>query len=595
MIQANEIEYTDFIQFQETETFTDGIASSKQEVRLFFDDRVDLESSLVIYDGQNIDLISNPSIQIQKEGISELIYILKDIDGYPLEEGKKDIILDTTLPIIDMKYHDDSVLDTIILDCKDTIHVDIQDENLTEYEVYVNEEKLDISDPKFDIELDKNTKSIRISCKDIAQNTLERNIGIQYIEYPIISSFDTIYLSDNSYVFNVNTYQEDFDLEVYRDGIYFKSIPIENSNSLSLTFDGDGVYTFCLKHRKYDHLKKEIKGILIYSNVEPFIQLLPSSIYTNQDVNVGVEYQCDYLNSGFIEIAYNGMIEKYPLMKNIFLPKKLGLDIVYDVSAYILDEFGRSASSKVQVKIDNKVPNTNLYVNDQLYTNPLEIIEMPRYFFEKDEQNATMNIQYYLNEEFKEGSFETIFKNMKKDDVLKILTTTTDLANNKEVKEYQFVFKPKPIKIVSTITTQNKEDHIEYERVWSMDELNQIKLEDKVSIVDQTRPKIHYSRDKDIVHIWIDQNEDYSKDFFESIQINGENVDLSKVKKDKLNNDSIDIKLKSKVSDIVVKAKDENGNETVLKKSEIKNWTALSIGMFVGALCILIYVLLHRL
>lgn len=89
MIQANEIEYTDFIQFQETETFTDGIASSKQEVRLFFDDRVDLESSLVIYDGQNIDLISNPSIQIQKEGISELIYILKDIDGYPLEEGKR--------------------------------------------------------------------------------------------------------------------------------------------------------------------------------------------------------------------------------------------------------------------------------------------------------------------------------------------------------------------------------------------------------------------------------------------------------------------------------------------------------------------------
>ncbi len=163
------------------------------------------------------------------------------------------------------------------------------------------------------------------------------------------------------------------------------------------------------------------------------------------------------------------------------------------------------------------------------------------------------------------------------------------------MKEYQFIFKPKPVTIVSTHIKEDMDDVIEFERTWSIDESNQVKLEDKVSIVDQTKPQIHYSRDKDVVHIWIDQTDEYSKDSFVSIQVNGEEIDLSKVKKDKLNNDSIDIPLKTKVNDIVVKAKDENGNEAILKKSEIKGFTVITIGMLIGALCILVYVLIHRL
>ncbi len=595
MIQMNEIEYTDFIQFQETETFSNGVASTKQNVQLYFDERVDLESSLVIYDGLNVDLMNDASIQIQKEGISELIYILKDIDGYPLEEGKKEIILDTTSPVIDFKYHEESISDQLFLDCDDFIHIDIQDENLEEYHVYVNEEEILTEDSSLELSIDKDIKSIFVTCKDVAGNITEKRLNIHYVEYPIIDDFETKYLCANETMLSIGKYEENFNLEVYCDGIYIHSIQIENEEFIPLHFDKSGIYTFKLKHLQNEKFEKEIKGQIIYSNKNPLIQLITSHTYTNQDVNVEVKYDCDYLSSGFIDVVYDGIYERYPLMKSVYLPKRVSADILYEVYASIIDQFGRTAMAKTQVRIDNKAPVSSLYIDANIYTEPLEISEMPNYSFHIDDTNSNMTIQYYLNEEIKNESFETIFKNMKREDVLKILTTTKDALNNTEIKEYQFIYKPKPISIVTNHVTQKNDDRIEHERTWSISESNELKLDDKVQIEDETKPQIHYVREKDVVHVWIDQNDSYSKDSFVSIQVNGKEVDLSKVQKDKLNNDSIDISLKSKVNDIVIKAKDENGNETVLKKSEVKEWSIVSIATLLGIVCILIYVLFHRL
>ena len=595
MIQMNEIEYIDFIQFQETESFINGIASEKQNVQLLFDERVDLESSLVIYDGINVDLVNNASIQIQREGISELIYILKDIDGYPLEEGRKEITLDTSSPVIDFKYNEESISDQIVLDCDDSIHIDIQDENVKEYHIFVDDEEISFDNLSMDIKVNKDTKSIFVTCTDVAGNTTERKLNIKYVEYPEIIDFETKYLTVNDTTLLLEKYEENFNLEVYCDGMYIYSIPIEKEEPIYINFDKSGIYTFKLKYKEFDKFEKDIKGTIVYSNKNPSIQLIVSNTYTNQDANIEVKYDCDYLNSGYIEIISDGILEKYPLMKYVHLPKIMNADVQYEVCASIVDQFGRNALAKTYVRIDNKAPISNLYIDENLYIQPLEISQVPNYSFRVDDTDSNMSIQYSLNEEIKNEPFETIFKNMKKGDVLKILTTTKDKLNNTEFKEYQFVFKPQPITVVTNNVTQNNKDRIEYERTWSIDESNELKLEDKVKIVDETKPQIHYLREKDIVHIWIDQNDTYSKDSFVSIQVNGKEVDLSKVKKDKLNNDSIDISLKSKVNDIVVKAKDENGNETVLKKSEVKNWTAATIGLLVGALGILIYVLFRRL
>ena len=48
MISLQDVEYTDFIYWQETESFINGVASATGNVELFFDEKVDRDSSLVI-------------------------------------------------------------------------------------------------------------------------------------------------------------------------------------------------------------------------------------------------------------------------------------------------------------------------------------------------------------------------------------------------------------------------------------------------------------------------------------------------------------------------------------------------------------------
>ena len=126
MISLQDVEYTDFIYWQETENFINGVASATGNIELFFDEKVDRDSSLVIYDGKEIDLNNEHTfIDIQKEGITQLVYILKDVDGYALQEGEKTILLDTTMPDIVFNTNNQKILDVLPLEDKETVHVKI--------------------------------------------------------------------------------------------------------------------------------------------------------------------------------------------------------------------------------------------------------------------------------------------------------------------------------------------------------------------------------------------------------------------------------------------------------------------------------------
>ena len=98
---------------------------------MFFDKKVDRDSSLVIYDGKQVDLSQEHTyIDVQKEGVTQLVYILKDVDGYALDQGEKSILLDTTIPDVVVKVKDHNVMDVLPLENKETIHVEILEENL---------------------------------------------------------------------------------------------------------------------------------------------------------------------------------------------------------------------------------------------------------------------------------------------------------------------------------------------------------------------------------------------------------------------------------------------------------------------------------
>lgn len=234
MISLQDVEYTDFIYWQETENFINGVASATGNIELFFDEKVDRDSSLVIYDGKEIDLNNEHTfIDIQKEGITQLVYILKDVDGYALQEGEKTILLDTTMPDIVFNTNNQKILDVLPLEDKETVHVKIFEQNLKSIEVYLDDEQMDCEELEFDVDVTSKNQSLRIICTDIAQNKLEREIKILPIKYPECLLNSVVYTKENhSNMQFESVCKQAFNLHVYCDGIYYYSLDLEDKNQV---------------------------------------------------------------------------------------------------------------------------------------------------------------------------------------------------------------------------------------------------------------------------------------------------------------------------------------------------------------------------
>ena len=179
MMWMQDVVYTNYMDWQETNTFINGVASASGNVELLFNEKVDRDTSLVIYDGKQIDLSHEHTyIDIQKEGITQLVYILKDIDGYALEEGEKTILLDTTLPNIVVKTKDCMIKDVLpLIDCE-KVHVQILEENVDHVDVYLDDEKVEFGNLEFDLDVSTKNRIIKVLCRDIAGNEIERKIEI---------------------------------------------------------------------------------------------------------------------------------------------------------------------------------------------------------------------------------------------------------------------------------------------------------------------------------------------------------------------------------------------------------------------------------
>ena len=561
MISLQDVEYTDFIYWQETENFINGVASATGNIELFFDEKVDRDSSLVLYDGKEIDLNNEHTfIDIQKEGITQLVFILKDIDGYALQEGEKTILLDTTRPDIVFNTNNQKILDVLPLEDKETIHVKIFEENVESIQVYLDDEQIDCEGLEFDVDVTSKNQSLRIVCTDIAQNKVEREIKILPIEYPECLLNSAVYTKENHSNLQFESIcKQAFNLHVYCDGIYYYSLDLEDKDQVVIDHSKNGKYTFELEHKVYPQFKKRIEGSIEYSNILPVVTLTPSSKLSNEDVIVNAIRNVSKLERGYIDVDLNGIKTRYALNETIRLPAIHNQDVIYCVSAYAKDIYGHEVSDQIYVQIDKKAPASQLFMNNEVVVNRMKLKKLPSLEYKFDDSNAYMQVEYYLNDTFMDMDFEIVFNRMVKDDVLKIVTYTSDALMNLEKKEYEFVFSPdKEIEMVSkSEQVLEKDEVVEFERVWVVNEDNEVVLKKNTKHIQKaSKPKIHYTRKKNKVQIW-------SEDKIEYVLVNGKRI---LIEKDVVGHDYVEISLKKKKTSIEVKTK----HREVLKKEEIK-------------------------
>lgn len=564
MIWMQDVAYTDYIYWQETNSFINGVASSSQNIELFFDEKVDLDSSLVIYDGKQVDLSQEHTyIDVQKEGVTQLVYILKDVDGYALDQGEKSILLDTTIPDVVVKVKDHNIMDVLPLENKETIHVEILEENIESIEVYLDDEKLDCEGKEFDLDVTNQNRTLRILCRDVAGNEVERKIDILPIVFPECELKDTLYTKENKMDLKFDEICETpFYLKVYCNENFCYSLDLENVDSITVDFTSNGTYTFILEHKEYPQIKKALEGSIVYSNIQPIITLQPSSKVSNEDVFVGLNWYVPYIKKAYVDVELDGIKDRHPFNEEICLKAVENKDLFYKIFAYAMDAFGNEVTDMVIVRIDKRAPSTSLYLNNEQVLDKKIIKKLPKFDFLMDDNSANMRVEYYINGVLMDMDLEKVFNRMLKDDVLKVKTYTHDALSNLEIKEYEFVFSPdKKIEMVSKSEQILRSDEVAtFERIWSVNEKNELVLEKNTKVLtSKLKPKIHYVRKKNKVQI-------YSEDQIESCLVNGRKVEISK---DVLGHDFVEISLRKSKTTIEVKAKNDTG-VTTIKKSEVK-------------------------
>lgn len=564
MIWMQDVAYTDYIYWQETNSFINGVASSSQNIELFFDEKVDLDSSLVIYDGKQVDLSQEHTyIDVQKEGVTQLVYILKDVDGYALDQGEKSILLDTTIPDVVVKVKDHNIMDVLPLENKETIHVEILEENIESIEVYLDDEKLDCEGKEFDLDVTNQNHILRILCRDVAGNEVERKIDILPIVFPECELKETLYTKENKMDLKFDEICETpFYLKVYCNENFCYSLDLENVDSITVDFTSNGTYTFVLEHKEYPQIKKALEGSIVYSNIQPIITLQPSSKVSNEDVFVGLNWYVPYIKKAYVDVELDGIKDRHPFNEEICLKAVENKDLFYKVFAYAMDAFGNEVTDMVIVRIDKRAPSTSLYLNNEQVLDKKIIKKLPKFDFLMDDNSANMRVEYYINGVLMDMDLDKVFNRMLKNDVLKVKTYTNDALSNLEIKEYEFVFSPdKKIEMVSKSEQILRSDEVAtFERIWSVNEKNELVLEKNTKVLtSKLKPKIHYVRKKNKVQI-------YSEDQIESCFVNGKKVAISK---DVLGHDFVEISLRKSKTTIEVKAKNDTG-VTTIKKSEAK-------------------------
>lgn len=566
-----DVVYTNYMDWQETNTFINGVASASGNVELLFNEKVDRDTSLVIYDGKQIDLSHEHTyIDIQKEGITQLVYILKDIDGYALEEGEKTILLDTTLPNIVVKTKDCMIKDVLpLIDCE-KVHVQILEENIDHIDVYLDDEKVEFENLEFDLDVSTKNRIIKVLCRDIAGNEIERKIEILPIVFPECLLQERTYVKDNKLDLGFESICEiPLYLHVYCDGNYLYSIDLENKDFATIDFSKSGVYTFVLEHKEYPHIKKELQGSIVYSNILPTLTLQPSAKVSNEDVFVNLNWNVPYLERGYIDVELNGIKDRHYLNETIHLFAVNNRDLFYKVIAYAKDAFGNEVWDQVIVQIDKRAPSTSLYVNNEQILDKTIIKKLPEFEYRMDDHNAAMKVEYYLNGILMDMDIEKIFNRMIRDDILKVVTYTTDTLNNLEKKEYEFVFSPDKEKEIISKSEQltNKNEVVTFERIWNVNDKNELVLTKNVKkFQKQSKPVIHYLRKKNKVQIW-------TEDTIEYVLVNGKKINI---KKDVLGHDFIELSLKKHKTNIEVKVKNESNRTSILKKEEVRKQLKIS-------------------
>lgn len=330
-----------------------------------------------------------------------------------------------------------------------------------------------------------------------------------------------------------------------------------------------------------------------FSDQEPQIQTELKEISGSKNKELLITWP-DFLKDKSVMINQNTIQEH----NQILLESVKGQEKLYHIELEAIDIFERHIAQQMDVLIDDKAPILTLYHGSQpmLEDHVYMIADKKDFTFFWNEA-VQQQVQVFVNDqEIKDPKLNEIWHALKRFDRLKLICQGKDNQGNVSIYTYIFQYQPKIENTLLQVLTVRQEPekvvHVQTKdpyfgsyldsrsiwRTWKKNSDQKIVLDKKeIHFQDKTKPSMRFVLEKgtsllhlkkgDSIRLTLLNTEDYSKDHFIQIKVNGKEISRDKIQKDVLNNEYITIVLDKKETTIWAKAKDVNGNTSHIKQT----------------------------
>lgn len=280
------------------------------------------------------------------------------------------------------------------------------------------------------------------------------------------------------------------------------------------------------------------------------------------------------------------------------------------------DQFERKVRKEGWFKLDGRLPTLSFYHENQLLQpGILHLFSDKEMFHWLWDEEVKEDLEIWVNQQpVQNTALSDIWKSLQNQDQLTLWFTGVDLAGNvnrfrydiQYVKRPEVIFKPQTTHLQQTektvvITTRDPlfgtvQDVQSIQRTWKRTADQKIILEKKErKLIDRTKPVLRFFpadgqslsalRKGDRIRLTLVNTEPYSKDHFTKIEVNGKSVSLKTLKKDRLQNEYLELELKTDTTEIFARAQDASGNISeirqtfnLLQKHSFLIWIMVSLG-----------------
>lgn len=474
-------------------------------------------------------------------------------------------------PTIQVTYKTQEVKEDLWMASDGLIDIKIKDDNFKSASIEVDGKAQKIEE-ECSIEILKSNQFITIVAFDQEGLETVRTIRIHQMEAPTLSSSIVGNMTRESKIdlsYSI-TDCSDWNLVVSYEGIEDR---LEVCTSLELS--RNGMYDLYLENKENPSLTSN-HLIFSYSNQKPSIRLTPSSIYSNQDVEVQVLVEGDFIQSSVLKIRNGNSEQILENSQSLTLTKVEGEDIVYEVEGIVEDSFSESATDLIQVRIDAQAPNLDLYNGSE---------RMNDHLIYKNGMNLSVQSDGEISLSYKQNGMPVYYASLKEaldhlsaNDLLEVNAKSFDELGNCSQKTWtlqkESLLKPVVTHNMNVVESKdasllNNQYSINH-RTWSIDENQQLHLEQKNQKITRiSKPRISvFTKEKGnnvLCRIVLYQSES-GKEKFNWIRIDGKKINLKECEKDQFGNAYYEFSSR-KSCKVECQAQNKDGKVRTIKKT----------------------------